>query len=68
MDRRERQNVTSGIGLFAIGLFVGWFFFSCGVQAHTPCGTYDIEQQPDCHYVQVVNPITGKLEQQYICI
>ena len=40
-------------------------------QAHPQSDCYkyieDQIQQPDCHYVQVVNPVTGVLEQQYVC-
>ena len=38
---------------------------SMRVDAHYPCDY--VEQKLDCHYVQVVNPLTGKLEQQFIC-
>lgn len=57
---------VGGIGLivamFILGSITG--FFLCGTvsKAH-PCD-YD---NSVCHYVQVVNPITGKLEQQYVC-
>ena len=33
--------------------------------AHTPCNDY--EPPPTCQYVQVVNPYTGKLQQEYVC-
>ena len=35
------------------------------VTAHTPCNTY--EPPKTCKYVQVVNPYTGKLQQEYVC-
>ncbi len=34
--------------------------------SHTPCdNVYD--PPPVCRYVQVVNPYTGKLQQEYVC-
>ncbi len=57
----ETINVVSGLGLFVLGFIAG--FSINGAFAHPPCDY----QEPDCHYVQVVNPITGILEQQYVC-
>jgi len=52
-------------GFFVAGLVAGWVLFDC-VQAH-PCDESYVEPAPDCGYVQVVNPISGELEQQYVC-
>jgi len=52
---------------FILGMVLGLII--CGLvggpcaEAHPPCD----QQEPVCHYVQVVNPITGQLEQQYVC-
>ena len=35
------------------------------LRAHPPCE--EGYQPPQCGYVQVVNPLSGELEQQYIC-
>ncbi len=58
----ERWNVVSGLGLFVLG-FIAGFFINEASAHYTPCDY----QEPDCHYIQVVNPITGILEQQYVC-
>lgn len=44
-----------------IGLVIA--LFNVDANAHPPCD----DQPPRCGYIQVVNPITGLLEQQYIC-
>jgi len=59
---REQKALFAGLGL---GLLLSFILYGMTAKAHTPCN--DIYKQPDCHYVQVVNPITGELEQQYIC-
>ena len=61
------MNAFGLAGWFVAGLVAGWFLFSCGASAHTPCDDSYVEQAPNCHYVQAVNPITGKLEQHYVC-
>jgi len=47
----------------AIGIVIAIALGITKSEAHPPCD----QQEPVCHYVQVVNPITGQLEQQYIC-
>ena len=44
-----------------IGIVIA--LFNVDAKAHPPCD----QQEPVCHYVQVVNPLSGKLEQQYVC-
>lgn len=51
-----------GIG---IGIMLGVILNKTTAKAHPPCE--EDYQPPQCGYVQVVNPITGFLEQQYIC-
>ncbi len=48
-----------------LGLAIGIIIGVWSAEAHTPCG--EDYQSPQCGYVQVVNPLSGKLEQQYIC-
>ena len=55
------QRVIAGLGLFVLGIILGIAIRASF--AHPPCDN----QPPRCHYVQVVNPITGQLEQQYVC-
>ena len=47
-----------------IGIAIAIVLFAVlKADAHTPCD----EQSPQCGYVQVVNPLSGELEQQYVC-
>jgi len=46
-----------------IGIVIALVLGITKSEAHPPCD----KQQPQCGYVQVVNPITGLLEQQYVC-
>lgn len=55
------QRVIAGLGLFVLGIILGIAIRESFT--HTPCD----DQPPRCHYVQVVNPVTGFLEQQYVC-
>ena len=57
------ERVIAGLGLFVLGILLGLGIQA--VRAHTPCNDY--EQQPSCGYIQAVNPITGELEQHYVC-
>lgn len=59
----EASRVIAGLGLFILGVLCG--FFIGNAIAHTPCDY--VENEPYCHYVQVVNPVTGILEQHYVC-
>ena len=57
---------TAIVALTVIIVVIG--FTSGGLRfanAHSPCG--EDYQPPQCGYIQVVNPLSGKLEQQYIC-
>lgn len=53
---------------YAIGFVFGAIAcLAISTNAHTPCNDSYVEQEPDCHYVQAVNPITGGLETHYVC-
>jgi len=59
------DQISAGL-LFLLGFAFGIIActFLSKACAHTPC---DDQQQPQCGYVQVVNPLSGELEQQYVC-
>ncbi|KKL07319.1 hypothetical protein LCGC14_2587230 [marine sediment metagenome] len=60
-DKTHWLELSMGI---VIGIAIAIVLFAIlEADAHTPCD----QQEPVCHYVQVVNPLSGKLEQQYIC-
>jgi len=58
---------------YYVSVFITWIaiavLFNCVLylasKAHPPCE--EDYQPPQCSYVQVVNPITGLLEQRYVC-
>jgi hypothetical protein len=63
----ENKIALAGI---ATGFVAGIIFCTMilTAQAHPPCDAYpQPEQQPTCGYVQAINPITGVLEQHYVC-
>ncbi|KKL89989.1 hypothetical protein LCGC14_1909200 [marine sediment metagenome] len=49
--------------MYCLAALLGAVFYSGLTEAHPPCDA----NPPQCRYVQVVNPITGQLEQQYVC-
>jgi len=58
------MNFTTKLALTISGLIVGYFIGNTLTAEAHPCGdTYD----PNCHWVSVVNPISGQVEQQYVC-
>jgi len=60
---KEQEAFLMGLGL---GVILSLIFYAMSAKAHD-CYDAEVEQAPDCGYVQVVNPISGELEQQYVC-
>lgn len=55
--------IAGAVSATILSLLIQFIFSSAN--AHTPCDY--VEDEPYCHYVQVVNPVTGVLEQHYVC-
>ncbi len=63
MNDRTKHNIAIFSTWIAIAILFNCVLFLASKAHYTPCDY----QEPDCHYIQVVNPVTGILEQQYVC-
>jgi len=52
--------------MYCLAALLGAVFYN-NLNAHSPCDEGYSYTPPKCGYIQVVNPISGELEQQYVC-
>lgn len=57
------MNTTTKIALTVFGIITGYCLGNTLTAEAHPCDTYD----SNCHWVSAINPITGNVEQQYVC-
>ena len=62
--KNRYMRLLAGVWALTI-LAIGYVMGGLSATAHTPCNDY--EPPKTCKYVNVINPYTGKLQQEYVC-